>query len=582
MAETPLRDQFGFVIKPGEEQREEPTARKKPRKKTWSAFLKKIGGDPSKIERSKHVKELIRKEGVPTAIRGKVWLAITKAKEHNSLMTYPDILATFDGMESEHTKQIEKDLRRTFPDNAMFESEEGINVLRRVLVAYSWLNPEIGYCQSMNFICALYLLFMEEEDAFWLLKATMEEVLPAGYYTQGMLGVRSDNSVLQQLLSQKLPKVAQHLGKHEVVLDGLTTGWFMCLFVNILPLQATLRVFDSLFLEGSKILFRVGLALFKYHEKAILKETTFEGLYSYINHMAEGTTDSSRLMEESFNKEWMGSMPASKINGMRLSQWQTLQRNLIEESGKRGDAIQIVDVSDLPVEKKKGSGGKPKTRLSRSSSNSDLQGKPSSRNPKIRVLGRSESSSELQRAGGGVVVQQWASKSRPLGLACQAVQKPQPLAGARPRVARNRQRADTGTGPAPKTPAPPPPTLAPTPTPVAAPRQPQAQRSPPVQAAKEPQGPPAAPPPRPRRQDGGKGGTMDARTQQLIDSRFSARLRPFSILVSSPGSLELLPPIRRPPRETPPHPHRTGARPAAGQGRGQRRGGGGGGGGGGG
>jgi hypothetical protein len=60
-----------------------------------------------------------------------------------------------------------QDLRRTFPDNVMFESEEGISALRRVLVAYSWLNPEIGYCQSMNFISALFLLFMDEEDAFW-------------------------------------------------------------------------------------------------------------------------------------------------------------------------------------------------------------------------------------------------------------------------------------------------------------------------------------------------------------------------------------------------------------------------------
>jgi hypothetical protein len=31
--------------------------------------------------------------------------------------------------------------------------------------------------QSMNFVCALLLLFMDEEDAFWLL-ATMVEVRP--------------------------------------------------------------------------------------------------------------------------------------------------------------------------------------------------------------------------------------------------------------------------------------------------------------------------------------------------------------------------------------------------------------------
>ena len=30
------------------------------------------------------------------------------------------------------------------------------------------------YCQSMNFICALLLLFMEEEEAFWMLMTLVE------------------------------------------------------------------------------------------------------------------------------------------------------------------------------------------------------------------------------------------------------------------------------------------------------------------------------------------------------------------------------------------------------------------------
>lgn len=72
--------------------------------------------------------------------------------------------------------EIEKDLHRTFPNNAVFETTEGIDTLRRVLVAYSVRNPTVGYCQSMNFICALLLLFMEEEEAFWLLTVMVEDL----------------------------------------------------------------------------------------------------------------------------------------------------------------------------------------------------------------------------------------------------------------------------------------------------------------------------------------------------------------------------------------------------------------------
>src|SRR5690606_12006097 len=73
---------------------------------------------------------------------------------------------------------IEKDIRRTFPDNEKYETQVGLNMLRRVLVAYTIHNPEVGYCQSMNFICALLLLFIEkEEDAFWAFVCIVENVL---------------------------------------------------------------------------------------------------------------------------------------------------------------------------------------------------------------------------------------------------------------------------------------------------------------------------------------------------------------------------------------------------------------------
>jgi hypothetical protein len=83
--------------------------------------------------------------------------------------------------EAEHApthaiNEIEKDLKRTFPDNALFESKEGLDMLRRVLVAYSIHNARVGYCQSMNFVCALLLLFMDEEEAFWMLACIVEDL----------------------------------------------------------------------------------------------------------------------------------------------------------------------------------------------------------------------------------------------------------------------------------------------------------------------------------------------------------------------------------------------------------------------
>jgi hypothetical protein len=45
----------------------------------------------------------------------------------------------------------------------------GQAALRRVLRAYSYYDQEVGYCQGMNFIAGMFLTFMTEEEAFWLL-----------------------------------------------------------------------------------------------------------------------------------------------------------------------------------------------------------------------------------------------------------------------------------------------------------------------------------------------------------------------------------------------------------------------------
>jgi Rab-GTPase-TBC domain len=45
----------------------------------------------------------------------------------------------------------------------------GQSALRRVLRAYSYYDPEVGYCQGMNFIAGMFLTVMSEEEAFWML-----------------------------------------------------------------------------------------------------------------------------------------------------------------------------------------------------------------------------------------------------------------------------------------------------------------------------------------------------------------------------------------------------------------------------
>jgi hypothetical protein len=72
--------------------------------------------------------------------------------------------------------EIKKDLRRTQIGNEEFklDPESGKNRLFNVLNAYSCYDPEIGYSQGMNFLVAVLLKRLDEQDAFFMLIHLME------------------------------------------------------------------------------------------------------------------------------------------------------------------------------------------------------------------------------------------------------------------------------------------------------------------------------------------------------------------------------------------------------------------------
>lgn len=72
---------------------------------------------------------------------------------------------------------VAQDLPRTFPSNAWVGSAEGQGALRNVLLAFSVHKPDVGYCQSMNFVAAMLLLCLNlsEERAFWVMVALIDD-----------------------------------------------------------------------------------------------------------------------------------------------------------------------------------------------------------------------------------------------------------------------------------------------------------------------------------------------------------------------------------------------------------------------
>lgn len=365
------------------------------RRKKWEAYLKENGlmtDQPNRFpQHSAKAKRFVRK-GIPPEWRGAAWFYYAGG---------PKILANNQGVydnlvkrsESGHLKDvcrddIERDLYRTFPDNVRFRRSavnappgstpeeklahsrnnstqsanpqprpgaepEIIIQLRRVLSAFAIFNPNIGYCQSLNFLGGMLLLFVEtEEQAFWLLNIITRVYLP-GTHEMNLEGSKVDLSVLMQELQEVLPNVwtkisddgsgatpgkrvrprRQRRGAAGAIngdnLPPVTlalTAWFMSCFIGTLPIETTLRVWDVFFYEGSKTLFRVALAIFKAGENEIKAINDPMEVFAVVQSLPRKMLDANWFMEIAFKKRsGLNHLTAEVIDERRAERKERLQ-----------------------------------------------------------------------------------------------------------------------------------------------------------------------------------------------------------------------------------------------------------------
>ena len=220
------------------------------------------------------LRNLITTGGIPVAFRPAVWWEISGAHAKMALHPpnyYKSLCEQKPLQEAQYA--IEKDIDRTFPGHPLFESKVGLTSFRRLLSAFSIHNPDIGYCQSINFLAGFLLLLLSEEQAFWVLECLVNEILPPEYYTPTLIGVHTDQRVLGHLVKELLPDVAdayEHVG---ITLHIVTVEWFMCALVTLMPTHTCLRLWDTIFLYGSEALFRIALVLFMQYKNRILSVT---------------------------------------------------------------------------------------------------------------------------------------------------------------------------------------------------------------------------------------------------------------------------------------------------------------------
>lgn len=244
--------------------------RDKSKMKLWFDLFKSDGRNLS-IVKTPMFHRLVR-VGLPNRLRGEIWELCCGSMylrlEHAGM--YKQILEDNKGKTSLAIEEIEKDLNRSLPEYAAYQSAGGIEKLRNVLTAYSWKNPEVGYCQAMNIVTAALLIYMSEEQAFWCLHMLCDRIVP-GYYSKTMYGTLLDQKVFESLVQDTMPMLWEHINKYDIQLSVVSLPWFLSLFLSSMPLVFAFRILDVFFLQGPKTLFQVALAILKLNGEELLK-----------------------------------------------------------------------------------------------------------------------------------------------------------------------------------------------------------------------------------------------------------------------------------------------------------------------
>ena len=168
---------------------------------------------------------------------------------------------------------IIKDLDRTYPLCQLFKEKygKGQRNLFRVLSNYSKYNKNIGYVQGLGYLAALFLIYMDEESAFYMLHAVIKNYEMEGIYLPGFPDLKKKFYVLLNLEKKFIPEIYNILKRDEALPSFYASEWFMCLFCKDVKPNILVRIIDVFLYEGYKVIYRFAIAFLKMKENDFIK-----------------------------------------------------------------------------------------------------------------------------------------------------------------------------------------------------------------------------------------------------------------------------------------------------------------------
>ncbi|OMJ88247.1 hypothetical protein SteCoe_9830 [Stentor coeruleus] len=236
------------IITPQDEERE--------KSRYWDSILKDFSyfNDPithfSQQYPSKFKKLLI--SGPPNDLRWEVWksttsFSLTKLESFN--------------INPEFLQLIEKDIDRTFPFHPFFTDHSHILSLGEVLKHFVQMNPDLGYCQGMNYLAGILLITSNGNslETSIMMNTFIQKLNGKGLFEPGFTKVLELSQAFSKVFKEKIPSLYNHFVNIELDENLWLTKWFMTMFSYSFKYSVVVRLWDVIL--ATNLGFMVNLAL---------------------------------------------------------------------------------------------------------------------------------------------------------------------------------------------------------------------------------------------------------------------------------------------------------------------------------
>ncbi|XP_022749657.1 TBC1 domain family member 17-like isoform X6 [Durio zibethinus] len=185
---------------------------------------------------------------------------------------------------------IEKDVVRTDRLLSFYDGDDNpnVNLLRDILLTYSFYNFDLGYCQGMSDLLSPILFVMEDEsESFWCFVALMERLGPN--FNRDQNGMHSQLFALSKLVELVDSPLHNYFKQNDCLNYFFCFRWILIQFKRELEYEKTMRLWEVLWTHylSEHLHLYVCVAILKHYRGKIMGEQMdFDTLLKFINELS--------------------------------------------------------------------------------------------------------------------------------------------------------------------------------------------------------------------------------------------------------------------------------------------------------